>query len=176
MDSQWTLLVFTHTLGNLCQPQRQVLVYYQCNDKISAFLPHRFTLRINTWKQSVRLSDSVQMGAIKAPQTEKPEPWLLCDLHQAALLLSPALPELSSLSCVISCSQITLKTSRSFFCSSPLSLKVSFVPPFFSDLQLLGDFLSNTLQGWFLPGFLLPLQLLCWHCSFQIFKKKYFLW
>lgn len=56
----------------------------------------------------------MQMGAIKAPQTEKPEPWQFCDLDQAALFLSPALPELSSLSCVISWSQITLKTSRSF--------------------------------------------------------------
>lgn len=61
----------------------------------------------------------MQMGAIKAPQTEKLELWQLCDLDQAALLLSPALPELSSLSCVISWSQITLKTSRSFLQLSP---------------------------------------------------------
>lgn len=87
----------------------------------------------------------MQVGAVKAPQTEKPEPWQFCDLDQAALFLSPALPELSSLICVISCSQITLKTSGSF-CSSPLPLKV-FLCHFFSYLQLLGDFLSNVLQG-----------------------------
>lgn len=48
----------------------------------------------------------MQMGAIKVLQTEKPEPQQFCDLDQAALFLSPDLPELISLNCVISWSQM----------------------------------------------------------------------